>query len=174
MSDNLLRWSAKTANAHIFNEMPKARLVGLSPVWIWRGRVLFSDFSDSDTSESLNIRTLFANTANPLPTNIAAGEYWLDLREVFAGGTVDAADMILGRSGDDNAYVTTTDVFTGADLGVKDTPGAAEYPFRKFPTGSNLAPLLQLDTNAGNIDTLTSGVVDVCLYFRYLPHNKPA
>lgn len=142
----------------------------------WRIRVEFGDFSDADTSQSLNLADLAdtlvssdpARVSGAFPDDVLIGWWSYDLLEEFAGGTINAATLIQGISGTTNGHLTSTDVFTGAGTGWKQTPSATLWAPRRMTSD----PLLQLDTTAGNIDTLESGIVVVNAFFINLPAHE--
>jgi hypothetical protein len=165
-------FSSLTFGAAAANDFYKA---GRQPdLWQWWWiRVLYSDYSDADTSQALNLAdladTLVAagspRTSGAIPDDALFGYWCADLKQVFAGGTIATATVILGYSGDDNGYLTSTNVFTGATLGRKRTAAAALW------TPQPLAgdPLLQLDTTVGNISTATTGAIDIFARFTLDP-----
>lgn len=142
----------------------------------WRIKVLYSDFTDSDTSQSLNLADLAdtllesdpARVSGAFPTNMMMGFWAHYLAEEFAGGTINAATLIQGISGTTNGHLTITSVFTGAGTGWKQTPSGSLWTPR--PVTSD--PLLQLDTTAGNINTLSAGCVIVNGFFLLLPESE--
>lgn len=146
----------------------RSRLV--DPRWIWVGRIGHADLTDADTSQTITLRS-YLDATDPLPEDIRAGEYFIDLVEDFAGGGNTAATLIIGRSGDDNAYLTSTDIFTGATNAFSDTPLAAEYSMRTF-VGTAFAPLAQFDVTTGTCAGLTAGAVDIYIPFYYLPNGR--
>jgi hypothetical protein len=145
--------------------------------WWWI-RVLHSDYTEADTSQALNLAdladTLVASStgarrcSGAIPTDCDFGLWRADLREVFAGGTIAAATMILGYSGDDNGYLTSTDVFTGATLGRKKTAGATLWAMQ--PLAGD--PLLQLDTTTGTVAAATTGCIDIYALFMLDPESQ--
>lgn len=168
----IIRPGSKTANELIHKQQLQAGARPKERVEWWVQRVRYSDFSDADTSQALNLNTAFPHNAFPADAFILPFSY-LDLRQTFGGGTINAATLILGYSGDTNGLVESTDVFTGQSLGVKFTGGTAYATTTNVGYQAAVAPLLQLDTTAGNINTLTSGVVDVWIKFEYRPTSRP-
>jgi hypothetical protein len=124
--------------------------------------VTYADYSDSDTSEALDLNATF--TSNAFPANVMMIGGWLQLYQTFGGGTVSAATLILGDAGDDNELVASKNVFTGQALGLKLGINTNVYPQE-----AAYVPLLQLDTTDGNIDTLSSGVVGVFIQWIEIP-----
>jgi len=146
--------------------------------WWWI-RVLHSDYTEADGSQALNLAdladTLVASStggrrcSGALPDTASNFGFWTcDLREVFAGGVISAATMILGYSGDDNGYLTSTNVFTGATLGRKKTAAAALWGMQ--PLAGD--PLLQLDTTTGTVAAATTGCIDVYAMFLLDPDTQ--
>lgn len=181
MSDPV-RPGPNTGNQLVLREAAKAnsgRLLSLD--YFWCGRVTHRDFTAAATNETLTLRTLFATArgtypdtigANPIEDNAVVGEYYIDLIEAFSGTAIVSAAFILGRAGDTDAYLTTTDVFTGAALTRKITNGAAEYASRGFTT--DFAPLLRLDTGGGNVVACDTGIADIYFKISPLPSRRPA
>lgn len=117
--------------------------------------VKYSDFSDADTSEELDLNVTFPKRA--LPTNIRIRDTYAELVQEFAGGTVSAATVEVGDTGDPNERFTALNVFTGAGTGLKTvTEGALPRSFE-----AAYAPVLKLDTTGGNINTLTAGIIRI-------------
>lgn len=169
----IVRPGSPSANGIILRDAMKngSHMVDLHR--IWRGRVTHADFTAAAGSEALNLRTLFAST-NPIPDAIQVGEYQVDLVEVFAGGSISAATIIFGETtpvNDTDGYLTSTDVFTGATLGIKDVPGAALYAprYRATPT-----PILTLATTGDNVVAAASGVLDILIRYRLNPSRRAA
>lgn len=165
-----VRPGPSTANAVILRKAMSGSYPPIALGYWWIQRVRYSDYSDADTSQSLSLNVAFPHNAFPAAVFILPGAY-IDLIEVFAGGSVSAATMILGDTNDDNGLLTSSNVFTGATLGRTVTPTAAEYPDTLYE--SQYVPLLQLDTTTDNIDTLTSGIVDVYIPFMLAPTRRP-
>lgn len=130
------------------------------PELIWTETVSYSDYSDADTSESLDLNATF--TSNLFPSNVFLTVAWLEIITAFSGGTVSAATMILGDAGDDNGLITESSVFTGAS-GLVQAGGAESY---RSTLEASYTPLLQLDTTGGNINTLAAGEVRVCIGYK--------
>lgn len=162
------RSSNKSVIEQAMDSNHRSRLVRIGYEWV--GRITHADLTDADTSQTITLRS-YLDSTDPLPEGIRAGEYYIDIVEDFAGGTVNAITLIIGRSGDDNAYLTSTSLFTGATNQFVDTPAAAEYAMRTF-NGTDFAPLAQFDTTAGNCADLTAGIVDIYIPFYYLPNGR--
>jgi len=129
------------------------------PTLYWSQKVKFSDYSDSDTSEALDLNATF--TSNLFPANAWIRFAWIQKIVAFTGGSVSAADVILGDAGDPNGLLTSSSVFTGT--GIVATPAAAEIATPTFE--ATYVPLLQLDTTSDNIDNLTAGELLVCIAY---------
>lgn len=168
----IIRTGSRSGNTEVAKQWMNAnhRAYLIEPRWCWVGRITHADLTDADTSQTITLRS-YLDSTDPLPEGIRAGEYMIDIVEDFAGGTVNAITLILGRSGDDNAYLTSTSLFTGATNQFVDTPAAAEYAMRTF-NGTDFAPLAQFDTTAGNCADLTAGIVDIYIPFYYLPNGR--
>src|SRR5690349_15641521 len=124
----------------------------------WWIRVLHSDYTAGAGSEALNLATLATTLmasstgarrcSGTLPTDAIYGYWCADLREVISGGVISAATIILGPAGvDDNGFITSSNVFTGATLGRIRTAAAALW------TPQPLAgdPELTLATTGANV-----------------------
>lgn len=138
-------------------------------------RVLYSDYSDTDTSESLDLTTLASTRFTPaidaLPTNIWVDGAVIDVVELFDGGTISDVKAILGISGDDNGLVEEVDVGQGESTGRKTGAAPGAKLGQWFDT---LTPLLQLDSTGGNLNTMTQGKLDVVLYFNFADEARTA
>lgn len=162
----LTRPGSPTANAVIHRE----ELQSGSPIrWrtgIWRQRVSYRNFDDADTSEVLDLNTAFPQ--NTFPTNVFLPQgplAYFDLVQVFAASGLTDADFILGISGNTNGLIEAVAVETGQTLGIKCPGGDLYVVATQFQAA--MAPLLQLDTSGANINTLTSGIVDVYIPYVY-------
>lgn len=143
--------------------------------WHWaRIRVVAADFTAAATSEALDLATLIAanptRCSGPLPADEVMTTAWsVNLVQEFAGGAISAATMILGISGTTNGYLTTTNVFTGAGEGWKQTPAATLWtPRRSNP----LAPLITLATTSDDVANADEGIVDVHFHFCMMPNLR--
>lgn len=141
-------------------------------IYWWIQRVRYSDFSDADTSQALTLNTAFPHNAFPTDVFLTFGPTaYIDLVEVFAGGGVTAATLILGVSGNTNGLVESTNVFTGETLGRKYAAGDL-YVAATIDQAA-MSPLLELNTTTDNIDTLTSGIVDIYIPYTLAPARRP-
>lgn len=169
----IVRPGSPTANAIILRDAMKA---GTDPVdlpRIWRCRITHEHLTTAGTSQALDLRALFAAT-HPIPDEIKVGLYDVTLEEVFAGGSISAMTIIFGESSpvnDTDGYLTSTDVFTGATLGVKEVPSAALFGMRYRATST---PILTFTSTTDNVDAATSGVLDVCLRYTLMPSRRAA
>lgn len=158
-----------TANA----TMIKRAMTGSPPLSLaywWVQRVRFSNFTSAATSQALDLSATFASNAFPTNVFLCAGSY-VDLIQVFSGGAVATATVILGDAGVTNGLLTSSNVFTGATLGATVTPSATEY--RQFNFESAYVPLLTLTTTVGNVNACTQGIVDVYIPYFLKPTNRP-
>lgn len=160
---SIIRPGSRTANSIIRRQEDVAGGVPMQSLKWWIQRVRFSNFTTAGVSQALDINATFTGNDFPPGVFICPGAY-LDLVQVFAGGLIATATMILGDAGDPDALVTVSNVFTGATLGPIVTPAAAEYPDSNYE--SQFVPLLTLVTTTGNVNTATSGIVDI-----YIPYN---
>jgi hypothetical protein len=134
---------------------------GVETKW-WVRRVLYTRFTDADTSQVLNLHTLFTFPANVWLAN--SGHY-LNLRQVFAAPSLTDADLILGVSGDTNGLAEAVAVETGQSLGIKSPGGTFDEAVGLF--NAQHEPLLQMDTVGANLSAFTTGIVDVHIrYFK--------
>ncbi len=140
--------------------------------WHWaRIRVVAADFTAAAGSEALDLAALVAANpaicSGPFPGSEVMTTAWsVDLVEEFAGGAISAATIILGISGTTNGYLTTTDVFTGAGEGWKQTPSASLWTPRRSGT---LTPLLTLATTSDDVANAEEGILDVHFHFCMMP-----
>lgn len=171
-----IRAGVARSNRHQHTQMlnyPFPWVPGLG--FMWRCRVLYSDFSDADTSEVLNLTTLAASRKTPkgvdLPTNIHVTYAAIDLIELFDGGSISDMKAILGIDGDTNGYVEQVDIGEGETTGVRlATDGATLLrTFVPDPT-----PLLQLDATGGNMNAMTAGKLDALIFFTLPPDIRTA
>lgn len=173
--NSILPFQSETYGVHMHDDAMKPGRTPSRWHWWWI-RVLYSDYTTAGTSQALDIDALATSLAaagsnrvsGPMPTDCIMGYWAYDLRRVFAGGTVATATVIAGISGTTNGHLTSTNIFTGATLGRKQT-GAASL-FQPIPITS--APLLQIDTTGGNVNTFTQGCIDVYAQFCRNPFNQ--
>lgn len=178
-SDNtILPFQSETYGAHMQDDSLKPGRTPSRWGWWWI-RVLYSDYTTAGTSQALDISALATTmaassnsalntrTSGALPTDAIIGYWAFDLRRVFSGGTVATATVIAGISGTTTGFLTSTNVFTGATLGRKQTVGSLFQP-----TVLASAPLLQLDTTVGNVNACTQGCIDVYAQFCRMPFNQ--
>ena len=160
--------SANGGNAALINALRSGGVIrnAWMPIFLYSQLVSYSDFSDSDTSEELDLNATF--TSNLFPANVVRRAAYIYVAEDFAGGSVSAATVELGDTGDPNGLLTSTNVFTGATNNWVGTPAAAEAEQR---VELAFAPTLTLTTTDGNIDTLTAGKVLVCIEYSPLPNE---
>lgn len=134
-------------------------------VWYQKFDILLAGTLDADGVQEFDLHTY--NPNNLFPANVMRGVPMLYLREVFAGGTVNAATVEMGDANDPNGIHTAVSVFTGATLGyLANTVGAAEYAPR-FEAA--YIPTITLRTTAGNISALTTGELWVGIKFEPVP-----
>ena len=171
---NLIRPGSTTGNAVILRDAQRPGTPMVDLTRIWRGRIVVAnDFTAAAQSQALDLRAMFANT-NPIPEDIDVWSPKVDLVQVVAGGGITTATVILGETtpvNDTDGYLTSTNVFTGATLGWKDTPAAALYGPRYRPL---FTPLLQLDVGVGTVAGATSGVFDVTFKYSLTPSHRAA
>lgn len=124
----------------------------------WHQRITFASFTDADTSQVLDINALF--TSNPFPSGVWFLNAWyFDLIEVFAAPSLVTATLILGIAADSNGLIEATQVQTGQTLGVKSPGGTLDEATNTY--SNPLSLLLQMDTVGANLNTFTTGVVDI-------------
>lgn len=168
-----VRPGSTTANAIQHRQMMAAGAPPNSIIEWYVQRVTHDDFSDADTSQVLTLNTLFPNNAFPTDAFLTLGPFaYIDLIEVFAASGLTDADFILGVSGDTNGLVEVQAAETGQSLGRKLAPGTLYAADTLDQTA--MSPLLQLDTAGANIDTLTSGIIDVYIPYVLMPSRRAA
>jgi hypothetical protein len=129
---------------------------------LYNQRVVYSDFSDADTSEALDLNATF--TSNAFPANVIILAAWLQLYDEFAGPSHTAVTLQLGDAGDPNGLIDATNVWTGAGLGRK-VGLTTEVMTQELA----YVPLLQIDTTADDVADLTSGDVGVFVLLIEIP-----
>lgn len=140
--------------------------------WHWaRIRVVAADFTAAAGTEAIDLAALAAaevsRCSGPFPgTEVMTTGWSVDLVQEFAGGSISAATIIMGISGTTNGFMTTTDVFTGAGVGWKQTPAATLWTPRR---SASLVPLLTLATTSDDVSEADEGIVDVHFQFCHMP-----
>lgn len=173
----IIRPGSPDANGEIWAHAKEPSPYSLDLSRFFRMRVTFQDFDDADTQEDLNLGTLFASKGFPPVEDLIAGEFYVDLVQTWGGGTINAATMLLGQTAGTNGFLTSTNLFTGQTLGFKQTPAATLFARRLYATSAAagvFGMFMRLDTTAGNINTLTSGIVDIYLPFSFAAAHRAA
>lgn len=171
MAINYVRPGSKTANGIINRKESAAGAPPKYPQAWWVQRVRYSNFTSAATSQALSLNATF--TANPFPPDafIQMGAY-VDLIQVFSGGAVTAATVILGDAGATNGLLTISNVWTGATTTRICTPAATEYDDVALET--QFVPLLTLVTTTANVNVLTQGILDVYIPYSLAPSRRGA
>lgn len=98
---------------------------------------------------------------------------YLDLVTEFAGGSISAATLEVGRAGDPNGYLLATNVFTGAGTGYKRPAntgigadlflldGTVEVPLWPHVVMADENLVCILRTTTANVNALTAGRVKI-------------
>lgn len=135
----------------------------------WKQLVTLDDFvAAGATTQTLDLNALFPNNVFPVQATVI--NVVTNLVEVAAGGTTDAASVTFGHaaeaphSEDVDGFLASTNVFTGATLGLKQTAVASR--FFSFPA---LDPLLYLTSGTADIDAWTTFKLEVMLEYRRYP-----
>lgn len=161
----LIHPGTKTANGYYLRGVLQSS-VPCTVTEYWVKRVRHSDLTDTDTSQAL--------TWDDFPTDVWLVEPYAHvvIVEAFEGGTTTDVDLIVGDTNDDNGLLTITalDGVSPADPPAPTrTTGAAEYGLRYEAA---FVPLATFVATAGNLDTLTTGEVDIVIPFiRALTHR---
>lgn len=127
--------------------------------FLWRCRVTWEALTDADTAQTIVLNTLQPD--DPFPQDVARGEAFAILEEVFAGGTIASMTAALGDE-DPDGLVDESDVFTGASLGVIQTPAVAEYSGR---IEADLSPEATFTSTVGNVTAATTGSIVFCIFY---------
>ncbi len=97
------------------------------------------------------------------PNNVWIEEAYIRRITDFAGGSVSAATVEGGDTGNDDELLTATSVFTGVGAGFSRTTGAANYALHDE---SSFVPTFTINTTTDNVDALTAGELDYVIRFR--------
>lgn len=117
---------------------------------------------EGDGSQIIDLSATFPHRA--FPTNVWVRRVYTYLITAFSGGTVSAATLSLGDTGNDDEWGDLIDIFTGAGtVRVFDTADAdAAYAAAQDPVAeSAYVPLATLATTGGNVNDLTAGELDI-------------
>lgn len=145
----------------------EAGSTGHTPAWPfwWRQAIDFAENPGfvgevallSGLSQNIPINQAFPDNQFPGSSSgvpgVLKGSALLRLDRVCSGSGIGALTMTLGDGGDQTAWITTTDIFTGAGLGAFVTPGAAEHRPEVRGLTSNVHLVLAADANVDQIDT---------------------
>jgi hypothetical protein len=129
------------------------------------------DLSAAATTEAVLWSALV--TAHPdgaamPPANSRITYVHANLIEVFAGGSVSACTIALGKSGATTEQMTALNVFTGAALGLKPKTGA----YTGLVIEAAYAPLLTVATTNGNVEALTSGLIEYAIHYETITATR--
>jgi hypothetical protein len=117
---------------------------------------------EGDGSQIIDLSATFPHRA--FPTNVWVRRVYTHLITAFSGGTVSAATLSLGDTGNDDEWADLVDVFTGAGtVRVFDTADAdAVFAAAQDPVAeSAYVPLATLATTGDNVNDLTAGELDI-------------
>lgn len=134
------------------------------PVLEWSVLLDVADgiLTESDGSQELDLNTLFPR--NTFPTNVMRMECYARLIQVFAGGAISAGTVTIGVTGTADGFLTSTNIFTGATLGMKETV-AASLRAPRFEAA--LAPVAVITSTTANVTAYTTG--KLLIGIRYSP-----
>lgn len=167
----IIRPGSPTANAAIRRQEKMAGFPIIRRDGWWKQRVTYRNFTDADGSQVLTLNTLFSE--NPFPTDVFILPIaYFDLRQVFAAPGLTDFDLILGVTGNTNGLIEVSAMETGQSLGVK-APGGDLY-VTATTYQSAMSPLLQGDSVGANLNTFTTGIVDIYIPYSYRPTSVPA
>lgn len=110
--------------------------------------ITHEDLDAEATSQVIDI-------GDPLPAGAEVLAVTEELTEVFAGGDVSACALIVGDADDDDRWLTTGSIFTGATIGRKRRPGAGNA------SASGVQLQARINATNGNVADLESGSVTV-------------
>lgn len=151
----------RTANAQYLREVAYQTNPAQQIEW-WVKRVTFRDLFAAATSASVTW-TDFPTDVWIIGDPVGTHAY---LSQVFAGGSISAYVFTFGDAGVSNGLITSTNIFTGASLGIKRTTGAGEFATHHEPA---FVPQLTGTSTTANTNAATSGVLDIRIpYIRAL------
>jgi hypothetical protein len=138
-------------------------------------RLSHTDLTAAAATETILLSAL--RNAHPneqaglIPTNARLMYAYVNLIEVFAGGTAATAVLDLGDTAASTELIVAHNVFTGATLGPGTTPGAftlggleADY----VTAGAAVTCTITIDT----VDNLTTGEADICIVYQALTSDS--
>lgn len=128
----------------------------------WIKRITHEHLTASATSQELDLNTIFST--DPFPTNvdIMPGSFAV-LHEVLAGASISAATVTAGpNGGTEDDLLTSTNVFTGASLGRKQTPAAALW---NGYFAADLDPRIVVATSSDDVDNATTFELSIAIPF---------
>jgi len=124
-------------------------------------RIGHADLTTAGTSQVLTLSDLNTGKGeSAIPANSKIVNCWINLLEVFAGGTVSACTVKLGDAGSDNELITNVSVFTGAALGIKPMTGSYSA---KFEAG--YVPIATFTSTTDNVVNLSTGLLEVIIQY---------
>jgi hypothetical protein len=111
------------------------------------------DFTAAATTQTYTLMTLAAG--------MLVKKAALRLITALSGGAVSACVALVGKTGTTNAYVTSTNVFTGSTIITKAGDGASfnQACGEAFDAASAL--IVTITTTGANVNALTAGEINV-------------
>jgi hypothetical protein len=120
-----------------------------------------SDLTAAALTEVVLLSTLLANDSRGgfVPANAVITGAELLLTEEFSGGAVATCVVELGDAGADDELIASTDVFTGAGLGLKKALVTDQLELTQY------AGQVTVTTTAANVDQLDAGRVEIRIIY---------
>jgi hypothetical protein len=141
-----------------------------------RVRVEYTDFSETDTSETITWAAAAAfhpqGSLGSIPANAKIMDAWVVRIADFAGGSVTAVTVDLGDSGNDDELLDAADLFTGAKATAAVSNADGIYSLGSIE--SAYVPQLVFTTVGANLDDLTAGACEICISYQALATTSKA
>jgi len=114
------------------------------------------------TGQTLTFNALaFGQGESQLPANARITYAWINIITPFSGGDdVTALTLALGKAGATTELLTAVSIFTGS-TGLKPKTGA----YALGAPEAAYAPVVTLAATDGNLNTLTTGLVEVLIQY---------
>jgi len=136
-------------------------------------RLSHTDCTTAGVAQTITLATLRAahpnGAAGLVPAKARITKMWINLIELFAGGSVATCVLNVGEvSGDVDELMAAEDIFTGATLGIVIGAGA----FTLGTYGAAYLGQCTVTTTTDNVDALTTGEAEICI--QYESHTTDA
>jgi hypothetical protein len=129
----------------------------------------YQDFAAAALTKELEVSTAYPN--RKFPANVIIRNHvFVDVLELFSGGSIDSCVLDAGNTGDDDGIVDNLDVFTGADTGMRYASNVTGTDLYGFQSALNLT--ITITCGTGNTNTLETGKGILYVITEAIPRSR--